>query len=69
MSVSDVSRVLDMSYFIEQKVLWHTIHFYPYKIKPVLLLQNGNSEVRKNFVPQFFAWIVVAVNGPWNIVE
>ena len=48
-SASDVSYVLDMPYSTVQKVLQRILNFYSNKIKPVYLLQDGDSEVRKTF--------------------
>ncbi|GBO24951.1 hypothetical protein AVEN_195266-1 [Araneus ventricosus] len=48
-NVPVVSRVLDMPYSTVQKVLLRISNFYPYKIKPVYLMQDGDSEVRTSF--------------------
>ncbi|GBL72627.1 hypothetical protein AVEN_127885-1 [Araneus ventricosus] len=48
-SVSVVCRVSDMPYSTLRKFLRRILNFYPYKIKPVHLLQNGDSEVRTTF--------------------
>ncbi|GBN07598.1 hypothetical protein AVEN_260997-1 [Araneus ventricosus] len=48
-SVPVVSRVLDMPYSTVQKVLLRISNFYPYKIKPVYLMQDGDSEIRASF--------------------
>ena len=67
-NVSDISHSLDVSYFTLQKVLLCILQFYPYKIKPVHLLQNGDSEFRKNFALQFFSRMVPDVDWLWNIL-
>ena len=56
-SVSDVSCVLAMPYFIKQKVLRH------------ILLQDGNSKVRNTFALKFFAGMVIIASWPWNILR
>ncbi|GBN37135.1 hypothetical protein AVEN_132367-1 [Araneus ventricosus] len=67
-SVTVVSRVLDMKYFTVRKILRRILNFYPYKIKPVHLLQDEDSEVRATFALEFLARMVVDVTCPWNIV-
>ncbi|GBL99027.1 hypothetical protein AVEN_227535-1 [Araneus ventricosus] len=60
-SVPVVSRVLDMSYSTVGKILRRILNFYSYKIKPVHLLQDGDSEVLTNFALEFLARMVVDV--------
>ncbi|GBM97647.1 hypothetical protein AVEN_68127-1 [Araneus ventricosus] len=61
-----VSLVLDMPYSTVRKILRRILNFYPYKIKPVHLLQDGDSEVRTTL--EFLARMVVDVTWPWNIL-
>ncbi|GBM35927.1 hypothetical protein AVEN_244991-1 [Araneus ventricosus] len=63
-----ISRILDMSYSTVRKILQRILNFYPYKIKPVHLLQDGDSEVRTAFALEFLARMVVDVTWPWNIL-
>ncbi|GBN97942.1 hypothetical protein AVEN_72147-1 [Araneus ventricosus] len=42
-SVPVVSRVLDMMFSTVRKILRRILNFYPYKIKPVHLLQEGTQ--------------------------
>ena len=44
------------------------MHFYSYKIKPVHLLQEGDLEIRKAIALQFFAWMMIVVDSPWNVL-
>ncbi|GBN17718.1 hypothetical protein AVEN_221250-1 [Araneus ventricosus] len=67
-SVPIVSRVLDMSYSTVRKILRRILNFYSYKIKPVHLLQDEDSEVRTTFALEFLARMVVDVTCPWNIL-
>ncbi|GBM10613.1 hypothetical protein AVEN_21932-1 [Araneus ventricosus] len=67
-SVPVVSRVLDMPYSTARKILRRILNFYPYKIKPVHLLQDGDLEVRTTFALEFFAGMVADVTWPWNIL-
>ncbi|GBL93870.1 hypothetical protein AVEN_153630-1 [Araneus ventricosus] len=67
-SVPVVSRVLDMPYSTVRKILRRILNFYPYKIKPVRLLRNADSEVRTTFALEFLARMVVDVTWPWNIL-
>ena len=60
-SDQDVFRLLDMSYSSEHKRLCCSFNFYPYKIKPMHLWQDGGSEVRKIFALEFLTRIVVDV--------
>ncbi|GBM28530.1 hypothetical protein AVEN_70129-1 [Araneus ventricosus] len=48
-SMAVVSRVLDTPYSAVRKILRRILNFYLYKIKPVHLLQDGDSEVRITF--------------------
>ncbi|GBM41325.1 hypothetical protein AVEN_241484-1 [Araneus ventricosus] len=67
-SVPVVSRVLDMPYSTVRKILRRILYIYPYKIKPVHQLQDGDSEVRTTFALEFLARMVVDVTWPWNIL-
>ncbi|GBO27038.1 hypothetical protein AVEN_18025-1 [Araneus ventricosus] len=67
-SVPVVSRVLDMPYSNVRKILRRILNFYPCKIKPVHLLQDGDSEVRTTFALEFLARMVVDVTLPWDIL-
>ncbi|GBM63188.1 hypothetical protein AVEN_185563-1 [Araneus ventricosus] len=67
-SVPVDSGVLDMPYSTVRKILRRSLNFYPYKIKHVHLLQDGDSEVRTNFALEFLARMVVDVTWPWNIL-
>ncbi|GBL84602.1 hypothetical protein AVEN_191068-1 [Araneus ventricosus] len=60
-SVPFVSRVLDMPYSTVRKLLLWILNFYPYKIKLMHLLQEGDSEVRTTFALEFLARMVVDV--------
>ncbi|GBO01184.1 hypothetical protein AVEN_234090-1 [Araneus ventricosus] len=68
MIVSVVSCVLDMPHSTVRKILRRILNFYPYKIKPVHLLQDGDSEVHTTFTLEFFTRMVVDVTWPWNIL-
>ncbi|GBN31554.1 hypothetical protein AVEN_252175-1 [Araneus ventricosus] len=67
-SVPVVSRVFYMPYSTVRKLLRRILNFYPYKIKPVHLLQDRDSEVRTTFALEFLARKVVDVTWPWNIM-
>ncbi|GBO08863.1 hypothetical protein AVEN_158168-1 [Araneus ventricosus] len=67
-SVPVFSRVLDMPYSTVRRILRRILNFYPYKIKSVHLLQDGDSEVRTTFALEFLARMVVDVTWPWNIL-
>ncbi|GBM01472.1 hypothetical protein AVEN_209290-1 [Araneus ventricosus] len=57
-----------MPYSTERKILRRILNLYPYKIKSVHLLQDGDSEVRMNFALEFLARMVVDVTWSWNIL-
>ncbi|GBM86616.1 hypothetical protein AVEN_259890-1 [Araneus ventricosus] len=57
-----------MPYSTVRKILRRILSFYPYKIKPVHLLQDGDSEVRTTFAFEFLARMVVDVTWPWNFL-
>ena len=59
--MSDVYCAMDMPYSIVQNVLWHILQFYPYKIKPLLLLQG-------NFLLQTLARMEDYVDWSWKIL-
>ncbi|GBL77712.1 hypothetical protein AVEN_152931-1 [Araneus ventricosus] len=64
-SVPDVSRVLDMP---ARKILRRILNLYPYKIKPLHQLQDGDSEVRTTFALEFLARMLVDVTWPRNVL-
>ncbi|GBM30876.1 hypothetical protein AVEN_85055-1 [Araneus ventricosus] len=66
-NVPVVSRAFYMTYSTVPKILWRILNFYPCKIKPVHLLQDGDSEVRTTFAVEFLARMMVDVTWPWNI--
>ncbi|GBM58576.1 hypothetical protein AVEN_222801-1 [Araneus ventricosus] len=67
-SVPVVSLVLDMPHSTVRKILRRILNFYPYKIKPMHLLKDGDSEVCTTFALGFLARMVVDVTWSWNIM-
>ncbi|GBO43161.1 hypothetical protein AVEN_181881-1 [Araneus ventricosus] len=67
-SVPIVSRVLDMPYSTVGKILRRILNFHSYKIEPLHLLQDGDSNVRTTFALAFLARMVIDVTWPWNIL-
>ncbi|GBN74050.1 hypothetical protein AVEN_203145-1 [Araneus ventricosus] len=63
-SVPVFSRVLDMPYSTVRRILRRILNIYPYKIKSVHLLQDGDSEVRTIFALEF-----LRSNGHVNILN
>ena len=59
--VSDVSLVLKWAIFYCTILLRHILYFYAYKIKPMLLLQDGESEEHKSFALQYLARMVADI--------
>lgn len=69
MWVCQIFPVLYMPYSTVQNVLRRILNFYLYKIKPLLSLQDGETEVRKTFALQFLARMVVYDDWPRNILR